>query len=248
MFQVLFSEFARYSTILTLKHGIDWTTYAQQRSRLMDVLHMSVDEYELFFEKPVTQAEAVEEDSKLDETQEQRKQRLLMADAKKIDDKQRDEIGAIPRLYSEAFMLRLLGMVDHFASISVSQPNLLNMARSIASPVQLSNLVSLLVAGSPRIKFVVIRILSALVSMKLPVELFEEAINHQMKDPESSVSQLLRKFQPVIRFKQSKFLAFVHQYILSIRQKVWVKTTLESQGQYEISCQLMKLMRTAYES
>jgi hypothetical protein len=53
----------------------------------MDVLHMSVDEYELSFEKPVAQADAVEEDSKPDETQEQRNQRLLLAETKKIDGK-----------------------------------------------------------------------------------------------------------------------------------------------------------------
>ena len=38
MFTVIFAELARYSHILQLKPGIDWTIYVQQRSRFIEAL------------------------------------------------------------------------------------------------------------------------------------------------------------------------------------------------------------------
>jgi uncharacterized membrane protein len=88
----------------------------------------------------------------------------------------------VARLYSETFLVRLVRLIDLFTTVSASQANLLAMAQRIASPVQLSAFISLLLQASPRIKYLIIRILNALVSMKLPVELFEEAVNIQLED------------------------------------------------------------------
>lgn len=70
------------------------------------------------------------------------------------------------------------------------------MARSIANPDSLSALINILMIASPRVKYLVSRIFSALVQMKLPLELFEEAVNLQMQEPDSLISQLFKKMQP----------------------------------------------------
>jgi len=72
------------------------------------------------------------------------------------------------------------------------------MAQRIASPAQLSTLFNLLILASPRIKFLVVRILSKLIDMKLPLELFEEACIILLKDPESTASLLFKKIQPAL--------------------------------------------------
>lgn len=119
-------------------------------------------------------------------------------------------------------------MLEIFTSVSVSNSMMVAFARSVANPDAISTLVSLLVSASPKIKYLVTRILSSLIQMKLPVELFETAIQQCLKDQNSIVSNMFSKVQPTLKFKKSKFLAFLHQYALSIRQKVWVKTAVES--------------------
>ena len=61
------------------------------------------------------------------------------------------------------------------------------MVQRIANPNQLSVLISLLVSGSPNVKYQVLQIFTGLVKIDLPVELYEETINIHMKNPESSV-------------------------------------------------------------
>lgn len=177
---------------------------------MSEVCQMSVEEYTLLDEEtPSAQPVAKEEEeAPKDETDDQRKQRLLGLEMKKQEEKQRTEISTVTRLYSESFLARLLRLVELFASISASNMQLMSMAKSISSPESLAVLVNTLMVASPRIKYLVIRIFTALVQMKLPLELFEEAVN--LQDQDSCLAQMFKKSSPALKFKRSKFLAFLH--------------------------------------
>jgi hypothetical protein len=50
-----------------------------------------------------------------------------------------------------------------------------------------------------------------------------------------------------MQFTESKFLTFLYHYLLTIRMKMWAKSSMESQGLYAFSCQLIGLLRMIYE-
>lgn len=57
-----------------------------------------------------------------------------------------------------------------------------------------------------------------------------------MKDTESYGYEIMTKVNPILKFKKSKFLTFIYNYLITIRTKIWAKSAMESQGQYAISC------------
>jgi len=159
-------------------------------------------------------------------------------------------MGQIIRLYSGSFLMKLLHLLEMFTSITSSgvSPNLLSMMQKVATPEQLRILLNLLVYAPPRTKFTVIKILNDLLKMQLPFEIFEETVSQLEQDRSGFAYEILNKIQPTLKFKNSKFLCFIHHYLLSIRQKMWAKSAIESQGQYAISCELARLLRFIYES
>jgi hypothetical protein len=80
-------------------------------------------------------------------------------------------------LYSEPLLLRQLKLVESFSSSAMLAPTPMKMVERIASPFYMSKLLGLLVIASPKVKQSIALIFSNLVRMKLPYEVFEEAIN-----------------------------------------------------------------------
>ena len=56
------------------------------------------------------------------------------------------------------------------------------MVQKVASPSQIENLLRLLIGGSPKVKVIVLKIIQNLVALKLPNELFSEAVTRLTKD------------------------------------------------------------------
>lgn len=91
------------------------------------------------------------------------------------------------------------------------------MVKRLSVPQQLAQLIELMMEASPKVKHTILRILSHLQQLQVPAEVFEETIKLCCNNDQSPVSQILTKVKPAIKFTQSKYLAFLHQYALSIR-------------------------------
>jgi len=97
----------------------------------------------------------------------------------------------------------------------------------VANPFHLQSLFNLLLLASPRVKLQVLKIVQNLIRISIPLEIFEETVSLAAKDPSSHAAEILSKMDPQIKFKQSKFLQFLFNYMLSLRQKMWSKTGIE---------------------
>jgi len=133
----------------------------------------------------------------------------------------------ISKLYSESFLKRLVRLVEIFTSMATVSPYPLSMVQRVANPYQLETLINLLLFASPRIKLQVLKIVQNLIKIAIPFEVFEETIILISKDPESHAYEILNKVNPQVQFKQSKFLQFLFNYVLSVRQKMFTKSAIE---------------------
>ena len=51
-----------------------------------------------------------------------------------------------------------------------------------------------------------------------------------------------------MRFEGAAFVQFLYNYLLSVRNKVWSPGASESQGQYFVSCEVVRLLRCFVET
>jgi hypothetical protein len=123
----------------------------------------------------------------------------------------------------------------------------LELLEKVATPNQISTLLKLLVYSSPRSKIIVLRILENLTRVHWKPEIFDKGVEIFAKDKESFGYDLMHKINPTWKIDNAPFLTFIHHYLLTIRLKIWAKSSMESQGQYAISCQLIGLLLISYE-
>lgn len=57
----------------------------------------------------------------------------------------------------------------------------------------------------------------------------------------------LSEYSKITKGLQSPFLRFLYAYLHSIRSKMWSKMTLESEGAYAVSCEILRTLRLIHE-
>jgi hypothetical protein len=152
------------------------------------------------------------------------------------------QISKIKKLYHEHWLLRLLRMVEIFSLMAQQRQHPLSMVQKVASPAQIENLLRLLVGGSPRVKVIVLKIIQNLVALKLPNELFSEAVGRVTQDENSLASQILR-FDSKFKLKGSAFLQFLFNYFLRVRSFLWSRRDIESEGMHAVSQVMSAVLR-----
>ena len=87
----------------------------------------------------------------------------------------------LKHMYNEAFLLKILGLLDFYTSSALTSPSALAFIHQIADPRKLNVLVKLLVGGVSRGKTLVLRILQDLMKLDFPTEIFDGAIRISQK-------------------------------------------------------------------
>lgn len=57
----------------------------------------------------------------------------------------------------------------------------------------------------------------------------------------------LSEYSEISKCLESPFLRFLYAYLHSIRSKMWSKMTLESEGAYAVSCEILRTLRLIHE-
>lgn len=184
------------------------------------------DEGEKLDEEEERKRKEEEEQKKKDE--EEQKQREQVVESTK--QREEREFKKLTQLYSENFLQRLLKLVEVFTSIAECSTHPLSMVQKVANPYHMSSLLNLLLLSSPQVKIVVLKIIQHIIRIKIPFEVFEEAVNLLTRDPNSMANRILNRVQPKVRFEKSMFLRFLYNYLLSMRSKMWNTKDAESDG------------------
>lgn len=121
------------------------------------------------------------------------------------------------RLYNEKFLARLLRLVEIFTSIATCTSHPLSMVQRVANPYHLSTLFNLLLVSSPQIKILIIKIISHIVHISIPKEVFEEAVRVLTRHDTSLANKIINEVDSQIKFEESLFLKFLFNYLVSIR-------------------------------
>ena len=90
-------------------------------------------------------------------------------------------------------MFRLLKLVELFTSIAECSEKPLSMVQRVANPYHMSSLLNLFLLSSPQVKIVVLKIIQHIITIKIPAEVFEEAVQLLTRDPNSLMSRILNK-------------------------------------------------------
>jgi hypothetical protein len=125
-------------------------------------------------------------------------------------------------------------MVEVFSLVAMQRQHPLSMVQRVASPSAIEHLLRLLIGGSPKVKVIILKIFQNLVSLKLPNELFSEAVSRVTKDKSSLAARILN-FDTKITMKDSKFLQFLFNYFVRVRSFIWSQRDIESEGMYAVS-------------
>jgi hypothetical protein len=94
----------------------------------------------------------------------------------------------------------------------------------------MSSLLNLFILSSPQVKITVLKIIQHIITIKIPSEIFEAAVQILTKDPNSLISRILNKVQPKVKFEKSNFLRFLYNYLFTMRSKMWSSNDAESDG------------------
>lgn len=120
------------------------------------------------------------------------------------------------------------------------------MVQRVANPYHMSSLLNLFLLSSPQVKIVVLKIIQHIIAIKIPVEVFEEAVQLLTRDSNSLMSRILNKVQPKVKFEKSSFLRFLYNYLFTMRSKMWSTTDAESDGQYAVTLTASDLLRSMH--
>jgi hypothetical protein len=89
----------------------------------------------------------------------------------------------------------------------------------------------------------VLKIIQHMITVKIPADIFEEAVQLLMRDSNSLISRILNKVQPKVKFEKSNFLRFLYNYLFTMRSKMWSTNDAESDGQYAVTLTCSELLR-----
>jgi hypothetical protein len=115
-------------------------------------------------------------------------------------------------------------------SIAECSEKPLSMVQRVANPYHMSSLLNLFMLSSPQVKIMVLKIIQHMITIKIPADIFEEAVQILMRDSNSLISRILNKVQPKVKFEKSNFLRFLYNYLFTMRSKMWSTNDAESDG------------------
>jgi len=116
------------------------------------------------------------------------------------------------------------------------------MVQKVANPYHMSTLINMLLICSPKLKIIVLKIILHIIKIKIPFEVFEEAVNLMKRDPKSMVYRILNGVKPQIAFNDSLFLKLLYNYVLVMRAKMWTNNDAGSEGQYAVTLSVTDLL------
>lgn len=153
------------------------------------------------------------------------------------------EMKLIHQLYAESFIRRILRLVELFTNVAQTSAHPLALVSKVASPYMLYLLLNFMLIASPRTKLLSLRIVSNIINIGIPKQVFEQTIKLMEQQPDSLGNKILQSFKTSIKFENSAFLQFLFQYLLSIRSAMFDKQEVQSQGNYEISQDIARIFR-----
>jgi hypothetical protein len=121
--------------------------------------------------------------------------------------------------------------LETFTAVALTSDHPLALMQKIANPLALSQLVTLLMGASPRVKCIVIKIMDNLITMKIPLEVFSESINLATTDKRSLAYKILN-MKTKAKLDGNAFLKFIFNYLLTVRSYLWSNRDIDSEGQY----------------
>lgn len=161
----------------------------------------------------------------------------------RLKDMAEREMKLIHQLYAETFIRRILRLVELFTSVAQTSAHPLALVSKVASPYMLYLLLNFMLIASPRTKLLSLRIVSNIINIGIPAQVFEQTIKLMEQQPDSLGNKILQSFKTSIKFENSAFLQFLFQYLLSIRSAMFDKQEVQSQGNYEISQDIARIFR-----
>ena len=257
--------------------GIDWATYVKSRTSKEDLRHTvnrKIQDIDLFDEESDEEEEDNGQDPSADiKKEEPSEENLKKAADKAAEEKQKlrteRQLAQIDKLYQEKFLKKLLGLVEMFTSVQSSlaaqrqsSHRFLSLLSKLSSSTYLATLLNLLVLASPSVKFIVLRILQQLIRIQhISHKIFDQAVlrvldqdSTEHKDQAAgspTEAQLiygqLSEYSEISSSLGSPFLRFLYAYLYSIRSKMWSKMSLESEGAYAVSCEILRTLRLIHE-
>jgi quinol monooxygenase YgiN len=96
-----------------------------------------------------------------------------------------EEMKLLHKVYSETFIRRVLRLVEIFTSVAQMSAHLMSMVFKVASPYMLFLLLNLTLIASPRTKMLSLKIITNLINIGIPAQIFEETIKMWKSQPNS---------------------------------------------------------------
>jgi len=122
-----------------------------------------------------------------------------------------------------------------------------NLLAKLATSNNVSILLNLLVLGSSHVKTMVLKIFKQLILIdRIPCSTFDQAAKDIIV-PGSKAESIINAQVKIVNFLTVPFIGFLFRFALTIREKMWSKTQLDSEGGYAVSQELISTMRAIYE-
>lgn len=148
-----------------------------------------------------------------------------------LEDRADLELKKIGKMYDDKTISKLLRMLDMFTSVSLVNQNIARYASKIVSDDFIVLLLKMMVMCQSRHALIISKVLHNLCLLESGPDLLDSACL-KLSDSESSETF---KLNSVSQFKESPFLKFVFDLLLSIRSNQWRSQDFASSGEYEVS-------------
>jgi hypothetical protein len=139
-----------------------------------------------------------------------------------LDGMETEEMKLINKLYAESFIRRLLRLIEMFTSVALTSSQPLALVSKVASPYMLFTLLNIISIASPRTKMLALKIITNIIRIGIPAQIFEQTIKLLEQTPNSLGNKILT-VESKIKFESSSFLSFLFKYMLYIRSAMFNK-------------------------
>lgn len=140
-----------------------------------------------------------------------------------LDGMETEEMKLINKLYAESFIRRLLRLIEMFTSVALTSSQPLALVSKVASPYMLFTMLNIILIASPRTKMLALKIITNIIRIGIPAQIFEQTIKLLEQTPNSLGNKILTTVESKITFQSSSFLSFLFKYMLSIRSAMFNK-------------------------
>jgi len=248
-FEIVFEQLTRYAKIVESFDPIDWKLFVKRRNQ------MRVSRQDLAIDDSLPFEDEKTEEEKLKEAEEDKKQAeedLKQQDAPE-DGSSRDRVvEAIERqtdkefkklnsMYDEKVILKLLRMLELFTAIAVKSSHIHQFVLQVTRPTQIKALVHLLLNCQSRHGMITLKILTNLLRIGIDTSTLDSSF---VELKEAGIGSDIFDIQTKVQFDGCPFLQFCYSFLYKIRSSQWDKRRIESYGAYNISCNVVRLLRT----